>query len=89
MPKEGSPEWLGLGKHLVSIAQSHHLGLRPWQSPPLVVAETGANTQDEYALCQTMRDLNISICEPDPPSAIDAAMQRRDATRMRRQAKSR
>jgi hypothetical protein len=89
MPKEGSPEWLTLAKHLASIAQSHHLGLKPWQSGPLDVAETGANHPDEIALVKTMHDLGISIYEPDVPAAIDAAIERRDVARVRRQAKRR
>jgi hypothetical protein len=88
MPKEGSPAWLKLAEHLASNAQSHSLGLKPWQSPPLDVEVTGcANNDDEIALCQHMRDLGISRYEPDPPTAISEAIERRDAPRKRRQAK--
>jgi hypothetical protein len=90
MPTEGTPEWLKLAEHLASNAQSHSLGLKPWQSPPLDVEATGcANNDDEIALVQTMLDLGISIYEPDPPTAIADAIERRDAPRKRRQAKGR
>jgi hypothetical protein len=88
MPEEGTPEWLKLAEHLASNAQSHHLGMKPWESPPVVVEATGcAGSDDEIALCQHMRDLGISRFEPDPPSAISNAIERRDAPRKRRQAK--
>jgi hypothetical protein len=87
VPTEGTPEWLKLAEHLASNAQSHYLGLKPWQSAPLDVEVTGcAGSDDEATLVQTMRDLGISIYEPDPPTAIADATQQRasrrtDATR--------
>jgi hypothetical protein len=84
MPEEGSAAWLKLAEYLVSNAQSFHLGLKPWQSPPLDVELTGcAGSEDEATLVQTMHDLNISIYEPNPPSAIAAALEQRDATHTR------
>jgi hypothetical protein len=77
---------MALAKYFASQAQSHYLGLRPWECAPLDVAETGfANNDDEIALVQTMHDLNVSIFEPNPPDAIAEATQRPGATRGRRQ----
>jgi hypothetical protein len=88
MPEEGSAAWLRLAERLVSNAQSFHLGLKPWQSPPLDVELTDcAGSEDEARLVQTMHDLNVSIYEPDPPTAIAAAIERRDVARLRRQVK--
>jgi hypothetical protein len=89
MPAEGTQAWLELAKHLASNAQSHHLGLKPWQQCPLDVEATGgfATNADEIALCERMRALNISLYEPDPPSAIANATHaqgRRKATRSAR-----
>jgi hypothetical protein len=83
MPTEGTPEWLELAQHLASNAQSHHLGLRPWQTPP-IHADNHCKPE-EIALLETMISLNISRYEPDPPAAIDAATLRPGATRGRRQ----
>ena len=88
MPEEGTPKWLALARHLASLAQSHHLGLKPWQTAPIDITDGAAANADEIALCQRMRDLNISIFEPDVPNAIANATQRRDAMRMRRDARS-
>jgi hypothetical protein len=68
-PDEGSPAWFKLAKHMAALAQSHFLGLRPWQQPPIDVDDDWANPE-ELALRQTMRKLGISMFEPDPPSAI-------------------
>jgi hypothetical protein len=73
MPEEGTPKWLALARHLASLAQSHHLGLKPWQTAPIDITDGAAANADEIALCQRMRDLNISIFEPDVPAAIDNA----------------
>jgi hypothetical protein len=88
MPVEGTAAWFALTRHLASLAQSHYLGLKPWQTAPIDITDGGAANADEIALRQRMRDLNISIFEPDVPNAIANATQRRDAMRMRRDARS-
>jgi hypothetical protein len=40
MPPEGSAPWLTLAEYLVYHAQSHFLGMRPWESPPVMVEAT-------------------------------------------------
>jgi hypothetical protein len=78
MPAEGSPAWLDLAERLASIAQTHTLGLKPWQSPPIDVDATGfANSPEEIELCRRVRDLGISIFEPDPATAIAEATHQR------------
>jgi hypothetical protein len=83
MPAEGTPAWLKLAQYFASLAQSYHLGLRPWQTPPIDVDDHCK--PEEIALRQTMRDLNISVYEPDVPTAIanatHRASRRTDATR--------
>jgi hypothetical protein len=37
LPMEGSAPWLELARYLASHAQTHHLGLRPWEVPPIDV----------------------------------------------------
>jgi hypothetical protein len=85
MPAEGTPEWFALARYLAALAQSYNLGLKPWQLAPIDIDESGFANADERALCQTMRDLNISIYEPDVPTAIaDATHQRAHAAPTRR-----
>ena len=95
MPVEGTAEWIALARQLAEIAQSHALGLRPWQCAPIdvdddAVAHPGVYgcRPDEIALRRTMRELNISVCEPDPASAIANAEAGADA-RPRRKARRR
>jgi hypothetical protein len=83
MPEEGTPEWFALARHLAALAQSHTLGLRPRQVPPIDVDDAGWDCRPE--LRQTMRDLNISIYERDVPTAIaNATHQRAHAAPTRR-----
>jgi hypothetical protein len=71
LPQEGTAEWLRLAEHMASIAQSHNLALRPWQSCPADVAASGyANSAEEFELCRRMLDLGISVSEIDPATAI-------------------
>jgi hypothetical protein len=82
MPAEGTQEWLDLAERLASIAQSHNLGLRPWESPPIDIDASGfANSPEEIELCQRVRDLGISIFEPDPATAIANATHARSTQR--------
>jgi hypothetical protein len=84
MPAEGTEAWLALALQLAALAQSHTLGLRPWQVPPIDVDDDAVADPDgwgckpeEIALRRTMRELNVSIYEPDVPTAIaNAAHQR-------------
>jgi hypothetical protein len=74
MPEELSSEWFELTERLVAVAQSHNLGLRPWQSPPIDVAASGfANQPEEIELVRRMIDLGISAYEPYPATAIASA----------------
>jgi hypothetical protein len=86
MPVEGTRAWFALALRLAAIAQSHSLGLKPWQVPPIDVDDAGWDCKpEEIALRQTMRDLNISIYEPDVPTAIaNATHQRAHAAPTRR-----
>jgi hypothetical protein len=71
LPMEGSSEWFELAERLVSVAQSHNLALKPWQSCPADVAASGyANSPEEFELCRRMLDLGISVFEIDPATAI-------------------
>ena len=93
MPAEGTPEWIALARRLAAQAQEHNLGLLPWQSAPVNVADDAVAAdvygchEDEITLRQTLRELNISTFEPDPAAAIAsvedqrAELPRRDVTR--------
>jgi hypothetical protein len=97
MPAEGTPAWLALAERLAALAQSHNLGLRPWQCPPIDVDDdavadlTGwACKPEEIALRQKMRDFGILKFEPDPAAAIaTAAYQTQRAAPLRRKSQLR
>jgi hypothetical protein len=83
MPAEGTPAWFKLAQHMAALAQSHYLGLRPWQTPPVDADVADAATSDEIALLETMHDLGISTFEPDPPTTIADARDRQDQQALR------
>jgi hypothetical protein len=81
MPAEDTEAWFKLAEHMASLAQSHTLGLKPWQRPPIDIDDDDSwASPEEIALRQTMRKLGISMFEPDVPTAIANATHAR-ATR--------
>ena len=84
MPTEGTHAWLELALHLAALAQSYNLGLKPWQVAPIDVDDAAFANPDEIALRRRLRDLNISIYEPDVPTAIANATHRHDQRASRR-----
>jgi hypothetical protein len=80
MPTEGTQAWLELARYFVSKAQSHTLGLKPWQTPP-IDADAAICKPEEIALRRTLHDLNISLYEPDAPTAIANATHQHVQTR--------
>lgn len=86
MPPEGSPQWIEEAKHLVMMAQSVTLGLRPWQCEPASVHDDGVvddgcygRRANEVAVRRRLIALGLSVYEPDPPRAIAQAEHQRVA----------
>jgi hypothetical protein len=79
LPTEGSEAWINMAQHAAALAQSYFLGLRPWEQPPADAVDADCASDQELALCETMRNYGISLYEPNVPSALDNAnMHRRE-----------
>ena len=84
-PRAGSPEWIEEAMRCAGFAQMTALRLRPWEAPPIVSDdEVGDPTKygsrpQEVELRQRMIELGISVFEPDPIAAIEAAEAERAA----------
>jgi hypothetical protein len=71
-------DWREAATRASYIAQIRALKLKSWQSPPCEdfgdeVGVGYGHSKGEVELRQRMRALNISLYEPDPRAAIDAA----------------
>ena len=85
MPRVGSPEWIKRARRCAGVAQMITLRLRPWEAPPIVTDDEvtkpdryGSRPQ-EVELRQRMIKLGVSVYEPDPIAAIEAAEAERAA----------
>jgi hypothetical protein len=81
MLADPSRSWQSVAVFAASCAQSRSLDLAPWQSPPFRASlrdldkpfGDASGKRESAELLKRLRDCNLSIFEPDPIAACEAA----------------
>ena len=74
--KPGPADWREEAERAVYHCQIESLKLRPWQSPPCVAVENDPRDAPAVALCRQLLEAGLSLFEPDPVRALEAAAAR-------------